>query len=264
VIAHLEVVVEGARVVRLSALPPLSAKVLDGPDGPELLVVGAAASLLERDRLTVTLRLGHAARLTVRTAAATLAHPCPGGGDTTFDVRADLGEGARLAWLPEPLVACAGCRHRGRSVVRLARGAAAVWSESVALGRTGEAPGHVDLRFDAEHEGAALLRDGLRVGPSVPGWAGPAVTDGMRHVGSVALLGVRPPEVLPGDGPHVLALAGPGAVVRAVASDAAAVERCLGPVRRAFVRSLAHAAPPVVNPKIRTAATKGSSQEMVM
>ena len=247
VIAALEVVVEGSRVVRLSATPPLAAKVLDGPNGPELLLVGAAASLLEGDRLSVSLRLGAGATLTVRTAAATIAHPCPGGGATAFDVEAVLADGARLAWLPEPLVACAGCRHAGRSRLRLFRGAVAVWSETVALGRTGEQPGDVALRLDVDLEGVPLLREGLRAGPSAPGWDGPTVLAGARHAGTVALLGsTASPPVPHGDhdGPRgALRLAGPGAVARAVGAEGAAVERTLSAARHTFLAALHGDAP---------------------
>lgn len=242
-LAGLDVEVEGTRVVRLAAAPPLAAKVLAGPRGPELLLVGAAASLVEGDRLTVTLRLGPGARLVVRTAAATLAHPCPGGGATAFDVEADLGVGAGLAWLPEPLVAFAGCRHAGRARVRIGRGALAVWAETLALGRTGEEPGDVELRLDAELDGVPLLRDGLRLGPSVPGWSGPAVLDGARHIGTVALLGTPAPPGFGsgddgGDPGGVLRLSGPGTLVRAVGPDGAGVERRLAAARRTFLRTM--------------------------
>jgi urease accessory protein len=241
-LARLDVAVDGDRVVGLSASPPLAAKVLAGIHGPELLLVGAAASLVEGDELAVSLRLGPGARLTVRTAAATLAHPCPGAGSTTFDVHADLGPGASLAWLPEPLVACAGCRHGGRARVRLAAGAAAVWSETLVLGRWGERPGDVAVRLDVDLAGTPLLRDGLRAGPSAPAWDGPAVLDGTRHLGSVALLGLRP-RAGPVQRRTVLALAGEGALVRAAGSDAASVERRLAPWRSAFVADLATVVP---------------------
>ena len=241
-LARLDVAVDGDRVVGLSASPPLAAKALAGKQGPELLLVGAAASLVEGDRLTVSLRLGPGARLTVRTAAATLAHPCPGDGSTTFDVRADLGPGASLAWLPEPLVACAGCRHTGRARIRLSAGAVAVWSETLVLGRSGERPGDVAVRLDVDHDGAPLLRDGLRAGPSAPAWDGPAVLDGARHLGSVALLGRRPRAVATGGG-TMLSLAGEGAVVRATGADTASVERRLAPWRSAFVAELSTVVP---------------------
>lgn len=269
-IARLDVVVEGDRVVGLAASPPLAAKVLTGAHGPELVVVGAAASLVEGDRLTVALRLGPHARLTVRTAAATLAHPCPCGGATAFHVDAELAPGARLAWLPEPLVACAGCRHLATSRVRLATGARAVWSESVTLGRSGEEPGDVELRLDVEVDGVPLLRDGLRAGPSAPGWEGPAVADGARHLGTVALLGARPPSAEPAgvDRGHLLHLAGPGVVARATGAGGAggaAVERTLAGTRRALVAALWGEFPPVTgSPSSRLPERQGTRQEMVI
>ena len=243
-IAALDVMVEGDRVVRLAAGPPLAAKVLAGATGPELLLVGAAASLLEGDHLRVSLRLGPGARLTVRTAAATLAHPCPGGGVTSFDVEADVGPQARLAWLPAPLVAYAGCRHTARARVRLAAGAMAVWAETVVLGRSGEEPGELGVRLDVDLNGHPLLRDGLRAGPTAPGWAGPAVLDGARHVASVALLGRSAPLALDGmwppadGGVTLLPLAGPGLLARALGPCGASVERVVAPVRAALVAEL--------------------------
>jgi urease accessory protein len=178
-------------------------------------------------------------------------------------VDAELGPGARLAWVPEPLVACAGCRHRGRARLRMAGGARAVWSEAVALGRTGEQPGDVELRLDADADGVPLLRDGLRLGPSAPGWDGPAVADGARHLGTVALLGAEadpterelwlgdaevaaPAPGFRGSAPQapergslsMLRLAGPGVVVRATGPTGAEVERLLAPARRGVVAAL--------------------------
>lgn len=218
-------VVEGHRVILLETRPPVAAKILTTPGGPELVLVGAAAGLLEDDRVTIDLTLGPGARLTVRSTAATLAHPCPDGGWTETIVNAAVGPGAVLAWLAEPLVACAGCRHRSRSTIDLGEGAAAVWYEASALGRSGERAGTVELRLDATVEGTPLLRDGLKF---PDGAESPAVLAGHRHAGSVHLLGRR------ASGPF-LQLAGPGTTARAVASDAAALERALAPARSLFL-----------------------------
>lgn len=161
----LEVRVEGTRVVRLVATPPLAAKVLVGPDGPVLMVVGSAAGLLAGDTVRVRVDLGPGSRLTLRTTAATIALPCPDGQSTAFEAECRLGPGAHLDWLPEPLIACAGCHHYGRSRLFLAPGATATWLDAVTLGRTGERPGRLELRFDAELDSRPLLREGLRIGP---------------------------------------------------------------------------------------------------
>jgi urease accessory protein len=231
---RLEATVTGGRVTYLATRPPLSAKVLAGPT---LLLIGSAAGLLEGDQSEVRLRLGAGSQLTVRSGAATMAHACPDGGRTSLDVAVDAGRGARLAWMPEPLLAHAACRHRSTAHLTLAAGAVAVWAEATALGRSGETAGDVELRLDVELEGRPLLRDALRTGPSAQGAAGPAVLAGARHVGTVALLGARPSV----DANLVMALAGPGAVARALAFDAATLERRLAPIRRSF---LDHLSPP--------------------
>lgn len=226
-----------ARVVHLSCCAPLSAKVLDGRSGPSLMLIGSAAGLLEGDGVAIDLCLHPGTSLTVGSAAATLAHPCPRGGWTAASVSARVGAGARLAWLPEPLVACAGGRHRGRAALTLERGAVAVWSDAVTLGRSGERAGLVDLRLDATLDGEPLLRDGLCLGagsgagPADDLAASPAVLDAARHTGSVCLLGRRPTPAALGD----LELAGPGAVVRAVAPSAALLRRRLEPAAARFL-----------------------------
>jgi len=219
------VVVAGDRVVGLETRPPVAAKILSTTGGPELVLIGAAAGLLEGDTVTIDLRLGPGARLTVRTTAATLAHPCPDGGWTEMTVTAALAPGAVLAWLPEPLVACGACCHRSRSTVDLGEGAAAVWYEACTLGRSGERAGAVQLRLDATLGRRPLLRDGLKY---PDGAETPAVLAGHRHTGSVHLLGRR------ARGPF-LQLAGDGTTARAVAADAAGLERALGPARSLFL-----------------------------
>ena len=225
---YIEATVRGNRVVDLGVRPPVAAKILPGPN---LLIVGSAAGLLESDRTRIALHLEAGARLTVKTVAATLAHACPGGGETETDVLVDAGPGARLAWLPEPLVAHAGCNHRSAARVELAPGAVALWQETLALGRSGEDAGDVELHLHVDLDGRPLLRDSLHAGSSAPAAKGPAVLGGARHAGTLALFGTRPPNA-------PMALAGPGALARAVAADGAALERLLGPTRRLFLDHL--------------------------
>lgn len=237
--AHVEQLLGVSVITDLIARPPLAAKILCGAAGSaELILVGSAAALLEGDRLDVFLTLEPGTTLTVRSTAATLAHPCPGGGATLSTVTAVVATGAALAWLPEPLVACAGCRHRSASTLRLEQGSAAVWYEACTLGRSGETAGPVDLRLDVTLGGAPLLSDGFR-GQAA---ASPAVLGGRRHLGSIHLLGKRPPPAPPGASPALLPevweLAGPGATARCAAAGAAELCRALHPAREQFLAAL--------------------------
>ena len=253
-----EIRVVGQSVVHLRTTPPLAAKIVSSPAGPggrqqspagpggdwqspELVLVGTAAGLLEGDTVTVDIELGPGARLTVVTTAATIAHPCPGGGNTTLLVECRLGPGATLAWLPEPLIACRGCCHISRSHVVLAPGAAAVWLESCTLGRSGEEPGEVLQRLDVELDGIALLRESLGVGgrDGGSGWAGPAVLGAARHLASLHLLGRRlSPDAWPLPPQGVMALAGPGTTARFLATRADDLQHRLAAARPGFLHAL--------------------------
>jgi urease accessory protein len=184
-------VVEADRVVELAFRPPLAAKILAGRHGPELVVVGSAASLLEGDTLAVEIVVGAGSHLTVRSSAAQLAHPCPGGGRTRLTIDAEVGDEAALVWVPQPVVVCAGADHVTVARVRLAESAVAVWSDEVVLGRSGERPdgSRLATQLRVERAGRPLLVDGLDT--AARGAHGPAVLAGCRVVATVHLLGRR-------------------------------------------------------------------------
>ncbi len=245
-----EIVVADNRVVCLRAEPPFAAKVTGGPGSAVVHLVGSAAGLLRGDVVTVSVRLGPGSMLAVHTVAATLAHPVHGGPGTRFDVEAHVADDAHLTWWPEPLVACAGCDHRGATRIELASTGVAIWVEELVLGRSGETAGPVATTLTARHAGRALLRDGIDT--SQPGATGPAVLGSVRYLGAVHVLGRRP-HVSPSSDPgpartstiraqstgavlseSVFDLAGPGATARVVTRDIATGRRRIGAVARAW------------------------------
>jgi urease accessory protein len=217
--------VRDGTVSRLAVPPPLTAKVLGGTTagaGPEVWLVGAAATLLEGDHLRIELRVGAGCRLTVRTVAAQVVHPCPGGGSARFDVTATVGVGGALWWRPEPVVLCAGSRYRARAEVELGAGARCQWWDELVLGRWGEDRSAIGCRTElvVDVDGRPRVRDGLRDGP---GWLGPAVLGDARYLGARWLIGEEPPAAATGppsrgEAPW-LALAGGGHVQRVLDAD---------------------------------------------
>jgi urease accessory protein len=243
-------------VARRTGDPPRA----DGRDGVTVHLVAAAAGPLAGDQLELAVEVGPGARLTLRSAAATVALPGRGPGPSRLLVRASVDAGGLLEYLPEPTVAAAGCDHRMRAEIRLAVGAAVVWREELLLGRHGEAGGrvsaalHVDTVAPDEQvdwwtdgRGAGhgtgghgtggapprpLLRHDLATGPGVPGATGPAVLGSARAVGTVLVArGAGPAglgaEAWAGVGTAVLPLAGPGVLVTALADDAVTLRRRL-------------------------------------
>ena len=189
--AELRVAVVGDRVVDLATDPPLGAKVVEGESGPVLYLVNTAASLLEDDDLFVDLRLGHGARLTVRSVAAQVAHPCLSGGSTSLTVRASVAAGAVLRWSPEPMIICAQGNHRSVVEIDLDDGGTLDWTDEVVLGRSGEqldAVGYV-ASMCVRTELVARFEDGLALSPATARiWRGPAVLGDGRYLGSRLLI----------------------------------------------------------------------------
>ncbi|MFI9045784.1 urease accessory protein UreD [Streptomyces sp. NPDC053427] len=232
--------------------------VLDG-DGPLALrrirshggqarvcVVGAMSAPLGGDRLGIEAVAEEGAALQVTAAAATVALPGRNAGHATYDVRLTVADGARLEWLPEPLISAESSDLRMTTTVELAPTARLVLREEQALGRSGERPGTLRSRLTVRRAGRTLLDQETAYGPGVPGWDTAAVLDGHRAIGQ--LLVVRPEwddkpvdvQLLgdaDGAGQGVLApLAGPAALVTAVAPDALRLRRLLDEAARSHLQ----------------------------
>ncbi|MFL5802280.1 MAG: urease accessory protein UreD [Roseiflexaceae bacterium] len=114
------------RPVRSEARPPLQLSRVryDAIEQP-----GAAAftlmhlgGILEGDSYDLRVALGPGASASVATAAATQVYRMPHG-TARQEITLRLAAGSRLAWLPEPLILCAGARFSQTTQVELAPGA---------------------------------------------------------------------------------------------------------------------------------------------
>jgi urease accessory protein len=196
-------------------------------------LVGGAAGPLGGDRLRLEIEVGPGASLRVHTAAASVALPGPTAELSQVEVTATVAAGGRLEWLPEPLVAAAGCRHHASGEVTLAEGAVLTWRDELVCGRHREPPGDAVVGLAVTYGGVPLYQHELSVGPDAPGWDGPAVLDGARAAGSLLRVDPRwtdtPPDpVLLGPTAATLPLAtGPATVTTATGPDAATVRRHL-------------------------------------
>jgi len=238
--AHIVVTADGRGGSRLAVLrgePPLLAR-RTGPRGADIGVhlVGGAAGPLGGDELELEVEVGPGAALRVATVAASIALPGATGRPSVLSVHATVGEGGRLDWLPEPLIAAAGCDHRAESTVELAAGARLVWREELVCGRHGEVGGDVGLDTSVRLGGRPLHRHELTVGPREPAWISPAVLGAARAFGSLLIVdpawidGPAPAPAHHTDATATAArmpLAGPAVLVSAVGAHA-------GPVRTAL------------------------------
>ncbi|MFE0649574.1 urease accessory protein UreD [Streptomyces sp. NPDC059534] len=196
-------------------------------------VVGAMSAPLGGDRLAIETEVRDGARLLVDSAAATLALPGRSAEPAAYDVRIVVGAGGELRWLPEQLVSVQGSDLRMRTTAELAATARLVLREEQILGRHGEPSGTLVTRLTVRRAGRPLLDQELAFGPGVAGgWDGGAVLGGHRATGQLLVVDPafeeKPVEPRPvGELAAITPLAGPAALVSAVAPDARVLRRVL-------------------------------------
>ncbi|MEU2237944.1 urease accessory protein UreD [Streptomyces sp. NPDC018338] len=218
----------------LESAGPLALRRTRAADGwTRVTVVGAMSAPLGGDRLAIETDVRDGARLLVDSAAATLALPGRSAEPATYDLGIAVGEEGVLRWLPEQLVSAHGSDLRMRTTVELAPTARLVLREEQILGRHGERPGTLVTRLTVRRAGRPLLDQELAYGPGAPGgWDGGAVLGGHRATGQLLVVDPdftdKPVEArLLGERAVIAPLAGPAALVTAVAPDALALRRLL-------------------------------------
>jgi urease accessory protein len=162
--AHLTVErdADGRSVVRaLRSAAPLTLLPVRG--APVVHLVNSAASPLGGDELTLTVRVGPHACLTLAGVAATIALPGAHGEKSRVSVHFELGDGAFVDYLPEPIVVTRRARHESVLTVALGAGAHVRAREVVVLGRAGEAAGELTTASHITRCALPVLRQELRV-----------------------------------------------------------------------------------------------------
>lgn len=202
------------RVRRLRVAPPL---VLRWVEPATLYLVSVGAGPVAGDRLSLRIRVGAGAALTVRQIAASVALPGPPPcGPSRFEVAVRLEEGARLDWLGEPTIAACGCDHDSVLRADLDAGATLCWREEVVAGRFGETGGLLRSHMDLTRGDRPLLRTMTTVGDRI--WHSPAGGGGARVLGTYLVAGDDAAALTPpgGEGTALLRPADDLAVVTAL------------------------------------------------
>ena len=227
----------GTALPVLAGAGPIALRRTRGDGGAaHVVVIGSMAAPLGGDRLAVRAEVLPGAALLVTSAAATISLPGPGAAH--YEVDLTVGEGARLDWLPEPVVAATGSHLVLHTRITLAAGARLRYREEQVLGRHHDwarrrDPGRLTSRLTVRRAGRLLLDQQTDLGPGAPGWDGPAVLGGHRATGQLLTVGPdAPPSAPPTAATALLALPGGGAtLLTAVAPDALALRRALGGTR---------------------------------
>jgi urease accessory protein len=223
----------GTRLAVLRGESPLLPRRTGGHSGAGVTVhlVGGAAGPLRGDDLRLEVTVGAGAVLTVRSVAAQLALPGRPGPASQLTIHATVA--GTLRWLPEPLIAAAGCDHRTSATIEVAAGGELLWRDDLVCGRHAEESGNVQINTLIRYAGKTLYRHDLGVGRHADGWDGAAVLGGGRAVGTVmAVPGFRDAQLPASPGAALMPLTGPGMLATAVGADIRQVCAALDPLCR--------------------------------
>jgi len=128
-------------------------------DTPEAVLLNTAGGLTGGDRIDIDVALAARCSAALTSAAAEKIYRSLEG-DTEIRVRLNVGEGARLAWLPQPTILFDRARLDRRTEVALARDATFLAAELLIFGRA--AMGE-DVRGGAARDAWRVRRDGRLV-----------------------------------------------------------------------------------------------------
>jgi urease accessory protein len=162
-----------------------------GPHALEAVIVNTGGGMTGGDRFAVEIALGACARVIAGTAAAEKIYRSTGP-DAEMDVRLDLGEGARLAWLPQETILFDRARLARRIEADLAGDASLLLAEAVVFGRSamGETlrDGFFADRWRVRRAGKLVFADGVRLdGAIVQKLGSPAVAAGGIAIATVLI-----------------------------------------------------------------------------
>ncbi|HEY1310089.1 MAG TPA: urease accessory protein UreD [Pseudolabrys sp.] len=135
-------------------------------DALEAVIVNTGGGMTGGDRFAIDIALGDAARLIVGTAAAEKVYRS-NGPDAEMAVTLTVGEGARLAWLPQETILFDRARLSRRIDVDIVDGATLLMAEAVVFGRAamGEAmaQGFFADRWRVRRAGRLVFADSARL-----------------------------------------------------------------------------------------------------
>ena len=161
------------------------------PDALEAVIVNTGGGMTGGDRFAVDISLGEGASLIAGTAAAEKIYRS-NGPDAEMDVTLDVGEGARLSWLPQETILFDNARLSRRIDIDLADTASLILAEAVVFGRAamGEAmnQGFFADRWRLRRSGKLVFADGTRLDGAIAEQLGkPATAAGGIAIATVLI-----------------------------------------------------------------------------
>ena len=217
---------------------------LDGTGAATLFLLNPTGGVLGGDHLETRVELGAGSHVCLSTPSATRVYRSAGP-PAIQRVKARVGEGARLEYVPDHLIPSPGARLIQSIDVSLAPGAAAVLCDAWSVGRMARGEAWLfdllDSGIVATDAEGLLFKDRLVLN-GARGWGGLGAAEGMAYVATVLCLAPSHPrldglaaalaagmaESLSDARAGMTPLARGGALVRILAPSAPAMQRAIG------------------------------------
>lgn len=181
-------------------------------------LVAGGATLLGGDSVSIRVEVGAGCTLRIEDIGGTVAYPSTGR-LSEWTVDAVVGDGGVLVWESFPFVVADRAHVRRRTTVRRGADAQVCLRETLVLGRTGEAGGRIVSTTDIRDvDGTPFFVEELSLDGGYPQ---PGVLGQSRVLDTAIMIGAEPEAEATPTGTHeghVLVLARPGAVARAIGS----------------------------------------------
>lgn len=195
-------------------------------------LASGAAGPLGGDELALDIHVGAGSTLVLNEISATLLLPGARGGRSHMRITIQVDDDAMMVWMAEPVIAASNCNHVHDIRVELASSARFLMRDELLLGRHRESPGDFTQNLRISRAGRALFHQQLRLGPSVRGWASPAVAGAHKCIGTVLAVdpvwaGSAPAVNLLAPDAALLPLEGPAVMISALAGDTLSLRRVL-------------------------------------
>jgi urease accessory protein len=187
---------EGTEATCARAIPPLQLSRLrrDSAAWPAAacFTLVHLGGVLDGDRYDLTIDVASGAAATLASAAATLAHPATAA-PAEIDITICVASGARLAYLPQPLILFRDADLRQRTRVVIAPGGLLLLAEVFVVGRLAMGERLAFRRYCArlevcDPEGQLLVAERLDLQPAAFALDAPGLLGGASAVGSFYLL----------------------------------------------------------------------------
>lgn len=182
--------------------PPLKAsrELYEGKDPTATVyIMESSGGMVAGDRNDITVKLAPDSRARLVQQSALKIYPSHTGDTCFFTIDVDLGERARLEWMPEVLIPFADAKFQVDTTLRIARDATVIWGEIIAPGREkrGEIFDYQSFRsnFKIFVEDELIAFDSLRFSPRDTTLGSIGVLEKAMYVGSIWVVSPKADDI---------------------------------------------------------------------